>query len=155
MAMAWVPHALAVAGMVLAQRMYVQCIKRLLLAGIEAAVESACGFVTLLGFCRALCAHFLRQVQTFGGGQRAQVCARSLALSPWCRRGGFDILLPRRFLLGLQLQNGFQALVAFCMELGKVSRLTPVGRVACSCGHGGSGQLGFCLGPSGGSENAS
>ncbi len=93
MAMAWVPHALAVAGMVLARRMYVQCIKRLLLAGIEAAVESACGFVTLLGFCRALCAHFLRQVQTFGGGQRAQVCARSLALSPWCRRGGFDILL--------------------------------------------------------------
>ncbi len=51
-------HALAVAGMVLAQRMHVQCIKRLLLAGIEAAVESACGFVTLLGFCRALCAHF-------------------------------------------------------------------------------------------------
>ena len=102
----------------------VQFIKCLLLAGIQAGVERPGGLLTLFDLGSAFLAQFLRQIQTFRGGQLEEVRALGTGLvSAMLRLDGLHILVQCRLLAGLNLQKRFQAFCACGLQLGKVHGL--------------------------------
>jgi len=113
-----------------------QLVKSFLLAGVEAAVEAACGLFALLGFGRAVLAQLLRQVQALGRGQLAPIGALAWGAGAWLGRDGLGILVPGCLLAGLDLQKCFQAFRAVGPKLGKVCCCVALAVLACRMGRG-------------------
>ena len=118
-----------------------QLIKSFLLAGVEAAVETARGLIALFGFGGAFLGQLLRQIEPLGCCQLAQIGSLAMGLGARLRGDCLGIFVPGCLLVRLDLQKCFHALCAFCMKLGKVGCRVAWTVLDCGMGRGRYGRL--------------